>query len=114
MFKKRKSNLILIVFFAFSSASCAAKGAKVTLTPADEKSEIPSINLPSSPLTPIPTASQEEFKAKKGYPLGINDIIKISVWGHPDLSKTANIRQDGKAEDMGSGLEIYVIKREGE
>lgn len=116
MCKKRVIYLILIVFLAFSSASCAAKVTKVTLTPADEKPEITSLNLPSSPLTPIPTASQEKFKAKKGYPLGINDIIKISVWGHPDLSKTPNIRQDGKiflplvGEVMVKGLTIPELR----
>ncbi len=96
MFKNRGSFLILIVFFAFYLASCAAKRADVTSPAAAEKPETVSLNLPSSSLTPVPTVNEEEIKARKGYPLGVNDTLQISVWGHPDLRKTAKVRQDGK------------------
>jgi len=71
---------------AFASAQQNDKPAP----PAPERNEAPKV-----PSTLAPDATGLPIDPKN-YVIGPEDIIKISIWREPDLSKVAQVRPDGK------------------
>jgi polysaccharide export outer membrane protein len=76
----------LMVMGAFASAQQNDKPAP----PAPERVEAPKV-----PATLAPDAVGLPIDPKS-YIIGPEDIIKISIWREPDLSKYAQVRPDGK------------------
>ena len=46
--------------------------------------------------TPNPTADRRAVDATKAYEIGPEDVLDISVWKNPELSRTVPVRPDGK------------------
>jgi polysaccharide export outer membrane protein len=52
-------------------------------------------------LLPMPLVAQEDAarrsaSASADYLIGVEDVLSVSVWKEPDLSKNVNVRPDGK------------------
>ncbi|MGC1673177.1 MAG: polysaccharide biosynthesis/export family protein, partial [Candidatus Acidiferrales bacterium] len=81
----RRKQLYLIVFVA------------LTVLPANAQ-EANSSKLPAQSVTPA-TASDTPLKAATTdpkYVIGAQDVLDISVWKEPDVSRVVPVRPDGK------------------
>lgn len=78
MFRNRGMRRLLIVILAGFCQFIAAQNAALPKSTADL----------SDARTKAPAASPE-------YRVGESDILQVSVWKEPDLSKTVNVRPDG-------------------
>jgi polysaccharide export outer membrane protein len=57
---------------------------------------IPLLSACTPPEVQLPPVPMEQQASSQDYLIGAEDIIEVMVWKNPDLSRTVNVRPDGK------------------
>jgi polysaccharide biosynthesis/export protein len=79
-----------------TSASPAAPGDTSSPAPGVTASETPPLVTGVTPATPTPTPVPTPMELATAYQIGPEDVLEISVWKNPELSRTVPVRPDGK------------------
>lgn len=66
-------------------------GVEAHASPADPPAEGPRENATEPPPAPPPVAASDD-----GYRIGVEDLLAISVWRDPDLTREVPVRPDGR------------------
>jgi len=86
----RPNLVVLVSAFTLIGAIAVAQENKPATPPAPERNEAPKVpSIISADTTGLPIDP-------KSYVIGAEDILKISIWREPDLSKVVGVRPDGK------------------
>jgi polysaccharide biosynthesis/export protein len=80
-------NVLQVLFLGFVFAIASSRPGQAQVTPSDNSAESPSAQ-------PGSIASDKPHDEK--FVIGNDDVLAISVWKEPDLTKAVPVRSDGK------------------
>jgi polysaccharide export outer membrane protein len=90
------ARILLILLIVTSMSACSSSnGNAIKADSAAQSREISVRTYPGMSTTyPYPSPMTAEA-AYEGYTIGVNDILKISIWSRPELTKTTQVQRDG-------------------
>ena len=83
------------VFAQQGSTTPPTTAAGPTVAPAD-KDTPPAAEKPAAPVKPMTALETRIVADERDYKIGPEDVLDISVWKAPELSRTVPVRPDGK------------------
>src|SRR5262249_5014522 len=78
------------------TSSSSAAPVETTSAGGVTTSETPPLVTGVTPATPTPTPVPTPLELATAYQIGPEDVLEISVWKNPELSRTVPVRPDGK------------------